>query len=173
MVRGSDRHFEGRRVAMGHFGFSAVGLLYLLMLAVPSIMWAQRKPEGYSPSNEKRILLVFERVGQVLCTITVLFFADTNPQAFEPWIAWLIASAFLMALYEGYWIRYFRSRRTLQDFYRPFLKVPAPGATLPVAAFLFLGIYGQLIWLITASAIFGIGHIGIHLQHLQSMKSER
>lgn len=156
---------------MGHFGFSYIGLIYMLMIQIPNIMWARRKPEGYDPSDENKLLLIFERVGQVLCTVTVLFFSDTNPQIWEPWVVWLIASVLLMALYECYWIRYFRRGCTLRAFYRPFLGVPAPGATLPVVAFLLLGIYGRLIWLIAASVILGIGHIGIHLQHIKKINS--
>lgn len=56
---------------LGHFGFSYVGLIYLLMLYIPNIIWAQRKPEGYDPSGENKLLLIFERVGQVLCTASV------------------------------------------------------------------------------------------------------
>ena len=155
---------------MGHFGFSYIGLLYMLMLQVQNILWVRRKPEGYDPSGENKVLLVFERAGQLLCTAAILLFSDTNPHDWEPWIIWLLASALLMILYEGFWIRYFRSGRTLRDFYRPFLGVPAPGATLPVAAFLLLGIYGRLIWLIAASVILGIGHIGIHIQHARNLE---
>jgi len=155
---------------MGRFGFSYIGLIYMLMIQIPNIMWARRKPEGYDPSGENKVLLIFERIGQVLCTTAVLLFSDTNPQKWEPWIGWLVASALLMILYEGFWVRYFRGKRTLRDFYRPFFGVPAPGATLPVAAFLLLGIYGRLIWLIAASVILGVGHIGIHLQHIKILK---
>ena len=155
---------------MGHFGFSYIGLIYMLMIQIPNILWARHKPAGYDPSGENKVLLIFERVGQVLCTVTILFFSDTNPHGWEPWIAWLFVSALLMLLYEGFWIRYFRGGRTLWDFYRPFLGVPAPGATLPVTAFLLLGIYERLIWLIAASVILGIGHIGIHLQHIRKLR---
>ena len=155
---------------MGHFGFSYIGLIYMLMLFIPNILWAHHKPEGYDPSGENKVLLAFERVGQVLCTVTILFFSDTNPRSWEPWIAWLFVSAFLMILYEIFWIRYFKHGHTLCDFYRPLFGVPAPGATLPVAAFLLLGIYGRLIWLIAASVILGIGHIGIHFQHIEKLK---
>jgi len=155
---------------MGHFGFSYIGLVYMLMIQIPNIMWVRRKPEGYDPSGENKVLLIFERTGQVLCTAAVLLFSDTNPQGWEPWITWLFASALLMLLYECFWIRYFYGGCTLRDFYRPFLGVPAPGATLPVVAFFLLGIYGRLIWLIVASVILGIGHIGIHIQHIKKLK---
>jgi len=154
---------------LGHLGFSYIGLTYMLMLVIPNVLWARRKPEEYDPSGENKALLVFERVGQVLCTASVLIFTDYTTRVFKPWAVWFIASAALMILYEVYWIRYFRSARTVRDFYRPLFGIPAPGATLPVIAFLLLGIYGKVIWLILSSVIFGIGHIGIHLQHIKSL----
>jgi len=154
---------------MGTFGFSYIGLIYMLMIEVPNILWAKNKPEGYDPSDENKILLIFERVGQVLCTTSILFFRDTNPDKWEAWLIWFFLSAALMLIYEGYWIRYFQGDKTLADFYRPFCKVPAPGATLPVLAFLLLGIYGRLIWLILSSIILGIGHIGIHFHHIKKV----
>ena len=50
---------------LGHFGFSYIGLLYMLMLQVPNLMWARRKPAGYDPSGENKVLLVFERAGHI------------------------------------------------------------------------------------------------------------
>ena len=138
------------------------------MLEIPNIIWARRKPDGYDPSGENKVLLAFERAGQALCTVTILFFSDYNPKVVEPWIAWLSMSAALMILYEIYWIRYFRSKQTVSDFYRSILGIPVPGAVLPVAAFLLLGIYGKVIWLIISAVIIGVGHIGIHLQHLKA-----
>ena len=157
---------------MGHFGFSYIGFIYMLMLAIPNIIWARHKPRGYDPSGENKTLLLFEKTGQVLCTVSILFFSDTNPRSFELRTFWLLASALLMISYELFWIRYFRGGHTLQDFYGSFLCVPAPGAALPVAAFLLLGSYGRLIWLIAASVILGIGHIGIHLQHIHSLNKK-
>lgn len=51
---------------MGHFGFSYAGLLFLAMLFIPNIIWTKKKPQGYTSENENRILLIFERTGEVL-----------------------------------------------------------------------------------------------------------
>jgi hypothetical protein len=67
-----------------------------------------------------------------------------------------------MVLYEIYWVRYFRSEKTMGDFYSSLLGVPVAGATLPVAAFFLLAIYGRNIFLVLAVMILGVGHIGIH-----------
>ena len=68
-------------------------------------------------------------------------------------------------MYECWWIRYFRSQKTPLDFYSSFYGIPVAGATLPVAAFLLLGIYGKVFWLVASAVVFGIGHIGIALQN--------
>ncbi len=151
---------------MGHFGFSYVGLVFLLMLFVPNIVWARNIPEGYSAEGENRVLGFFERVGEAAATCCALIFSDFNLRPWSPWCLWLAAAFALMALYELWWARYFRSKRTLMDFYgSTVLGIPLPGAVLPVAAFLLLGVYGKVIWMILAAVILGIGHIGIHLQH--------
>nr|HPL81468.1 hypothetical protein [Anaerolineaceae bacterium] len=67
------------------------------------------------------------------------------------------------------WIRYFKSEKTMRDFYSSFLGIPVPGATLPIAAFLLLAIYGKNIVLAVSVLILGVGHIGIHLMHLKEI----
>lgn len=158
---------------LGHFGFSYVGFIYLLMLFIPNIFWTKYKPAGYDNivSNESKILLGLERTGQVLVSCVAIIFNDYNLRPFSLWSLWLIVSFSLMIIYEIYWIRYFNSKHTLEDFYGSFLGVPVPGASLPVVAFLLLGIYGRVIWLIISIIILGIGHIGIHLQHLKESES--
>ena len=155
---------------LGTIGFSYVGLIYLLMLFIPNIIWTKRQPDGYADlaKKENKILLVFERVGQVLVVISAVMFSNYNPTSFSAWSTWLIVSFFLMLIYEIAWIRYF-IKPTLKNFYGRFLFIPIPLALLPVVAFLLLGIYGKVIWLIIAACIIGIGHIGIHIQHLKSI----
>lgn len=149
---------------LGHFGFSYIGLLFLLMLFVPNILWTQKQPESYSPADENKFLLTLERIGEVLVTCTALIFRDFNLASVGLWSMWLLAAFVLLALYEICWIRYFRNP-TLENFYRRFLGIPIPLATLPVAAFFLLGIYGKVIWMLIAVTLLGIGHLGIHFQH--------
>jgi len=158
---------------LGTFGFSYIGLIYLLMLFVPNIVWLKRQPEGYKElaKKENKILLVFERVGQAAVVATAVMFSDYNPTEFNAWTACLLASAALMLLYTAAWVRYFM-KPTLRNFYGSFLLIPLPLASLPVFAFLLLGIYGKVIWLIISAVIIGIGHIGIHVQHLRTINKQ-
>lgn len=150
-----------------NFGFSYVGLIFLVMLFVPNIIWAKNKPRDYEKyvKNENRVLLVFERTGEVLVTCVSLIFSDFNVSGITLWSLWQAAAFLLMILYEIYWIRYFKSSKTMKDFYGSLIGIPVPGATLPVAAFLLLGIYGKNIFMIASVVILGVGHIGIHLNH--------
>lgn len=156
---------------MIHFGFSYVGLIYLAMLFIPNGIWARNKPEGYDEfaPRENRILSMLERAGECTVCALVLIFSDFNirsgTDSFFPDILFLIVSFLFMILYEVFWIRYFRSRKTMKDFYSGLLGIPVAGATLPVIAFFFLGIYGRNGLLLAAVIVLGIGHIGIHLCH--------
>lgn len=153
------------------FGFSYIGLLFLLMLFIPNLFWTKHKPQDYEQyvCRENRILLALERTGEVLVTCSALVFSDFNLRPFSPWTAWLIFAVLLMVLYEVYWVRYFRSRQTLRDFYSSLLGVPVAGATLPVAAFLLLAVYGRNPVLFFSAILLGVGHIGIHLQHKREL----
>lgn len=153
----------------GHLGFSYVGLIFLLMLMIPNLIWVKKKPQGYSAENENKILVLFERAGEILTTCCALIFSDFNWQGLSAWSFWLAGAAVLMILYEIWWVRYFISGRRLDDFYSSFLGVPVAGAVLPVLAFVLLSVYGRVIWMLIASIILGIGHIGIHLQHRKEL----
>ncbi len=151
---------------MFHFGFSYVGLIFLLMLFIPNGIWTKNQPEGYEKysQNENKVLATFERIGQVLATIFLLIFSDTNVRK-SYWVVFLALAFLLMVLYDICWVRYFRSKKTMLDYYGCYFKIPVPLASLPVVSMFLLGIYGSNIFLIVASIILGIGHIGIHLGH--------
>ena len=134
---------------------------------IPNIMWVRNRPENYEryAGKENRALLAFERIGEALVSAVALVFDDFNPRPRDVWCSWLALSFALMLLYEAYWIRYFRSKRTMRQFSRGFAGIPVAGATLPVAAFFLLGVYGRNIPMLLSTVILGIGHIGIHLAH--------
>lgn len=158
---------------LGHFGFSYIGLVYLLMLFVPNLLWTRHKPQGYSSAGESRVLAFCERAGEVCVCCAALAFSDFNLKSWSCWSLFLLLSFLLMVLYEAWWIGYFKSEKTLQDFYRSFLGIPVAGATLPVLAFFLLGVYGKNLWMMLASLLLGVGHIGIHLQHRAQLGRQR
>lgn len=150
-----------------HFGFSYVGFIFLIMLMVPNLFWTSNQPKDYKQyaKSESKILLIFERVGEVLVTCVLLIFKDFNVQGITPWLIWLVSAFVLMIMYEVYWVRYFKSEKTMKDFYSSFMGIPVAGATLPVVSCGLIAVYGRNPILFVAAAILGIGHIGIHLKH--------
>ncbi|WP_295616179.1 hypothetical protein [uncultured Methanobrevibacter sp.] len=149
-----------------NFEFSLVGLVFLIMLFVPNIIWTKYQPKDYDKysQRESRILLAFERIGQILVVIFSLFCGAEFTYSLLLLIAFV-----LMVMYEIAWIRYFNSDYSMGDFYKDFLKVPLPLATLPVLAFFLLGIYANSYLLIISSLILAIGHIGIHFNHKKEL----
>ncbi|MBP3250908.1 MAG: hypothetical protein J6M48_11225 [Ruminococcus sp.] len=149
------------------FGFSYVGLIFLAMLMVPNLIWAKNQPKDYEKyaANENKLLLGLERTGEVLVSGMALIFRDLNLRSWTSWSWWLVGAFLLMILYEIYWIRYFKSENTMKDMYSSILGVPVAGATLPVAAFMLLAVYGKNPLMAAAVIILGVGHIGIHLMH--------
>ena len=139
----------------------------MAMLIIPNIIYTKNQPkdrEKYA-AEENKVLQIFERIGEALVTCCALIFSDFNIGEISPWSLWLLGAFALMILYEIYWVRYFKSEKTTADFYRSLLGIPVAGASLPLAAFLLLGVYGRNIFMIISAVIFGIGHIGIHLNH--------
>jgi hypothetical protein len=163
------------------FGFCFTGFLFLVMLFAPNIYWGKKaKPKGYEEivGNENRLLLLLERIGEVLVSCSLLIFPALDPyikatpdgMIFDWKLLLWIATLILMLLYECYWIRYFRSDRTLSDQYSSFAGFPVAGATLPVLAVLLLGLYAMNFIVLTSGIILGIGHIGIHVMHSMELK---
>lgn len=154
-----------------HIGFSYIGLIFLLLLFIPNLIWTKKTPKGYTSENENKVLLIFERAGKVLTSGCALLFTDFNLHKWSSWSWWLITAFILMIMYEFWWVRYFCSNRELVDFYSSFLGIPVAGATLPVLAFFLLGIYGKVVWMLIATIVLGIGHIGIHKQHYNEISA--
>ena len=136
------------------------------MLFAPNIIWAKNKPKDYDKyvKNENRLLSILESLGQVLVVCFSLFVIDFDIID-SSWQIMLIFAFLFMIMYELYWVRYFKSSKTMADMYSGFLGIPVAGATLPVIAFFLLGIYQKNIFLMLSTLILGVGHIGIHLAH--------
>ena len=85
-----------------NFGFSYVGLVFLTMLMVPNIIWAKNQPKDYDKYvvNENKVLLAFERLGEVAVSCIALVFTDFNFRTWSSWALWLVAAFALMVLYE-------------------------------------------------------------------------
>lgn len=149
---------------------SWIGVIYILGLLVPNLFWTKHQPIGYDSMHENKVLLIFERVGQILTScFAIISFQKVSYHS----IVFLVISMIAMLFYEGFWVRYFKSPKTIADFYISFLGMPLAGATYPIIAFLCLGISLQNIFLVISTILLGIGHIGIHFQHFQDLKEKQ
>lgn len=161
-------------------GVCFTGIVFLAMLFVPNIIWANgKKPKGYEQAEkrENKALLAFERIGEVVVTASLLIFRSIDPLIkkfpdgiYFKWdlLIWL-AALVLMILYECYWTGYFKSDLTMKDMYSSFAGFPVAGATLPTLAVLLLGVYSRNCIVVASALILGVGHIGIHLEHKREM----
>ena len=147
----------------------------LLMLFIPNFLWTKNQPQGYAEyaAKENKVLLAFERAGQFIVTPCAVMFSDFNPKAWNWWCWVLVLAFFNLVVYDIAWVRYFRSEKTMQDFYKSFLGMPLALATYPVVAFYLLGLFGGNILMIFGAFILGIGHIGIHAQHAKEVYGPR
>ena len=91
-----------------HFGFSYIGLLYLVMLMTPNIIWTKHQPKDYEKyaKNENKILLMMERIGEIAVSCLVLIFSDFNIRAWSIRSWCLLISFGMMVLYEIYFWRW-------------------------------------------------------------------
>ena len=101
-----------------YFGFSYIGLIFLLMLIIPNIIWSKNKQKDYDKyvKNENKVMLLFERIGEMLVTCISLIFSDFNINAISIWSIVLLIAFILMILYEMYWIGYFKSNKTNERY---------------------------------------------------------
>ena len=149
------------------WGVSIVGMVFLLMLFIPNIIWSKNLPDGYEESakHENKLLLTLERAGEGLVSTLVLIDRRTDRFSLSPRIGYLVLALVLMILYELYWRKYFLSAHKLSDMYSDYCGFPLAGASLPVFAVFLIGIYACNVFIIVSAVILGIGHIGIHLMH--------
>ena len=122
-------------------GFSYTGLIFIIMLFVPNILWTKNKPKDHDKYllKENKLLLTLERTGEVAVTALSVICSDFNLRKLSSWSLWLAAAAIFMIMYEVWWIKYFRSDKEMKDFYSSFLGIPVAGASLPVTAFFIAG----------------------------------
>ena len=87
--------------------FFWIGIIYLILLFVPNIVWTRNQPVDYEKYvvNENKVLLAFERIGEVLVCCTALVYVDFGWRGVDRQPLWLVMSALAMLLYEIYWVR--------------------------------------------------------------------
>ena len=82
------------------FGFSYIGLIWLLMLLIPNFIWTKNQPKDYEKyaAKENKVLLALERSGEFIVTPIALIFSDFNFKGWNFWLAVLGISFLCMVL---------------------------------------------------------------------------
>ena len=65
------------------FGFCITGVVFLLMLFVPNIMWTRKGNQSDTLKVQKKknkVLLMFERIGQVIVSTSLVIFQHLIPK---------------------------------------------------------------------------------------------
>lgn len=144
------------------FGFCISGLVILLMLFVPKLLWG-RKPEA-PIRKEKRFLRTLGCIGQVGIAACLLLFTDFDPCIkhlaggvyFNMRIFFWVLALVAMILYVCHWVSG-RGKCASASF----AGFPVARATLPTIAMVLLGIYSGNGAMLAFAALYGIGQIGM------------
>lgn len=70
---------------------------------IPNIIWSKNKPKEYDRyvKNENKVLLLFERIGEMLVTCLSLVFNDFNINKISSWIIILLIALFISVIILG------------------------------------------------------------------------
>jgi hypothetical protein len=76
--------------------------VWLLVLFIPNLIWTEKQLKQYKivSAKENKVLIAFERAGQICVTSFVLIFNDFDIQKVSLWTIWLAVSFLLSTLYE-------------------------------------------------------------------------
>ena len=69
---------------MGHVGFSYMGLIFLLMLFIPNLIWMKKIPQGYTSEQENKCLLFLERLREIMKRREEKLHKQTKPYELPP-----------------------------------------------------------------------------------------
>lgn len=162
---------KGERV--DRFGFSWLGVAFVVTLFVPDIVWARNRPGGPEPQATSSMALGLERLGQILVCAALITCEPLQIGAFDP-ASWLVVgAAALMAAYEVWWAKYFRKHRNEPGFFGGSLYIPIGGALLSITSLLLLGIYARDLLSIAAVAVLGIGRVAVDQEHRKQARMHR
>ena len=70
---------------------------------IPNIIWSKNKPKEYDKyvKNENRVLLLFERIGEMVVTCLSLIFSDFNINKISGWTIILWIALFISVIILG------------------------------------------------------------------------
>lgn len=138
-------------VTSTHHWFSLTGLILVLLILAPNIVYAIKHPHSENRCTS-RLMNILEQIGRYGCILLTVFdfgFLEFGYSLLSIVISCLLGSAALLLAYWICWIPFFR---------KPGKRLALALAVLPACIFLLHGIARQDIPLIAAAILFGIAH---------------
>ena len=133
--------------------FNPFGLVFMLAIMIPNIIYAARHPEGFVNKWNCKAAELIEQIGRYGCFALMIFnipgtwFGWWSDEAFA---MYLIGNSVLSVLYCVIWINCFRKNTV-------FKALALSG--IPALIFLFSGIMSRSVLLLVASLLFAPAHI--------------
>ena len=133
--------------------FNPFGLVFMLAIMIPNIIYAARHPEGFVNKWNCKAAELIEQIGRYGCFALMIFnipgtwFGWWSDEAFA---LYLIVNSVLVILYCVIWIICFRKNTV-------FKAVALSG--IPAVIFVFSGIMSRSVLLIVAAVLFAPAHI--------------
>ena len=134
--------------------FNIFGLVFMVFIMVPNIIYAMKCKDGFQNSCSKTVETL-EQIGRYGCFATMIFnipgtwFGWWSDEAFA---MYLIVNALLVGLYCGIWIICWKKNSIFRALAL---------SILPSGVFLFSGIMSRSILLTVAAVLFAPAHIYI------------
>lgn len=141
--------------------FNVFGLVFMVIIMIPNIVYAIRCKEGFENKWNHRFVEFAEQIGRYGCFV---FMCVNVPGTWFGWWSneafaiYLVIDTMLVALYCAVWIMFFKKKGMFRSLAL---------SIIPSLLFVFSGIMSRSILLILASVLFAPCHILISYKNAQ------
>ena len=146
----------------------SIVITVLVLAPNPLLLWRPPVNPPANPYKEPVSLVVLERLGQIGCFVSPLFYAIYLTGT--PEIVAAVGMGLMLSIYYICWIRFFTHKREYRWLFWPLFSIPVPMATCPVLYFLLASAILHSIPLLVSSLVFAAGHIPISLRQYKHIK---
>jgi len=143
--------------------FHPFSIIVPVLVLAPNLVFFLKKPVNVPLKQPKEplVLLVFERLGQLGCFISPVFYPINLSGISE--ILGVCGMLLMLSIYYTGWVRFFIRNREYRWLYYPMLSIPVPLALSPVLYFLLASVILHSLPLLISSLILAAGHIPISM----------
>lgn len=143
--------------------FFVYGLVFVLIMLVPNIVFALFNKDGFENIWHNRLVEILEQIGRFACMIFMfIVIPEVSFPSDEAFALYIIVDMALLLLYCLLWIVFFRKNNMAKA---------VSLSVIPSALFMFSGIISGNIPLIIASAVFAPCHILISVKNVKEKEN--